>query len=117
MAIRVCVLPGDGIGPEVTSQALEVLRAAAKLGGMEVQSEEGLLGGAAIDAAGSPLPDETLKAARAADVILMGSVGGPKWDQLPMAQRPEKGLLRLRRELDLFARPPRSSARSWRART
>jgi 3-isopropylmalate dehydrogenase len=103
MAIRILVLPGDGIGPEVTAQALDVLRAAAKLGGMEVRSEEGLLGGAAIEATGDPLPEATLKAAREADAILMGAVGGPKWDGLPMAQRPEKGLLRLRRELDLFA--------------
>jgi 3-isopropylmalate dehydrogenase len=103
MAIRVLVLPGDGIGPEVTAQALEVLKAAAKMGGMEIDARHGLLGGAAIDAAGSPLPDETLREAREAKAILLGAVGGPKWDALPMAQRPEKGLLRLRRELDLFA--------------
>jgi len=103
MATRILVLPGDGIGPEVTTQALEVLLAAAKIGGMEVRTEHGLLGGAAIEATGNPLPDETLKKARESDAILMGAVGGPKWDPLPMAQRPEKGLLRLRRELDLFA--------------
>jgi 3-isopropylmalate dehydrogenase len=103
MAIRVLVLPGDGIGPEVTAQALAVLREVARIGGLELETEQALLGGAAYEASGSPLPDETLNAARAADVILMGAVGGPKWDRLPIAQRPEKGLLRLRRELDLFA--------------
>ena len=103
MAIRVLVLPGDGIGPEVTTQALEVLKAAAKMGGLEIDARHGLLGGAAIDATGSPLPDETLREAQAARAVLMGAVGGPKWDHLPMAQRPEKGLLKLRRELDLFA--------------
>jgi 3-isopropylmalate dehydrogenase len=103
MAIRVLVLPGDGIGPEVTAQALAVLREVARIGGLELEIEQALLGGAAYEASGSPLPDETLNAARAADVILMGAVGGPKWDRLPIAQRPEKGLLRLRRELDLFA--------------
>jgi 3-isopropylmalate dehydrogenase len=103
MAIRVLVLPGDGIGPEVTAQALEVLKAAASMGGMEIDARHGLLGGAAIEAAGAPLPGETLREAREAKAILMGAVGGPRWDALPMAQRPEKGLLRLRRELDLFA--------------
>jgi 3-isopropylmalate dehydrogenase len=103
MAIRVLVLPGDGIGPEVTAQALEVLKAAAKMGGMEIDARHGLLGGAAIEASGEPLPGETLREAKAAQAVLMGAVGGPKWDALPMAQRPEKGLLKLRRELDLFA--------------
>src|ERR1700759_405754 len=94
---RVVVLPGDGIGPEVTAQAVRVLRALP----LEVEIEEHLFGGAAIDATGEPLPAETLAAARAADGVLLGAVGGPKWDG--KTPRPEAGLLGLRKELDVYA--------------
>lgn len=99
----VLVLPGDGIGPEVTEQAVRVLSRAANLFGFEVVIKEGLIGGAAIDAAGSPLPEETLSSAHQCNAILLGGVGGPRWDGLAMDERPEKGLLALRSELDFFA--------------
>src|SRR5215218_5880132 len=94
---RVVFLPGDGIGPEVTGQAVRVLHALP----LEVEVEEHPFGGAAIDAVGDPLPPATLEACRAADAVLLGAVGGPKWEG--GAVRPEQGLLDLRRELDVFA--------------
>jgi 3-isopropylmalate dehydrogenase len=97
------VLPGDGIGPEVTAPAVELARSAAARAGFVLDVREALAGGAAIDATGEPLPAETLAAAHAADAVLLGAVGGPKWDGLPMSQRPERGLLALRSELRLFA--------------
>ena len=100
--MKILVLPGDGIGPEVVGEALKVLRAADRRFGLGVQLEQGLLGGAAIDAHGKPLPEETLAKARAADAILLGAVGGPKWDDIDRALRPEKGLLAIRAELGLF---------------
>jgi 3-isopropylmalate dehydrogenase len=102
---RVLILPGDGIGPEVTAEAVAVLREVAP----DVELEEGRIGGGAIDADGTPLSDETLERARKCGLVLLGAVGGPKWDPLPPAERPEKGLLRLRKELGLFAnlRPAR----------
>jgi 3-isopropylmalate dehydrogenase len=100
---RVLVLPGDGIGAEVTGPAAALLQAAAQHARIPVAIEYGLVGGCAIDAAGTPLPAETLERARAADAVLLGAVGGPKWDHLPMAERPERGLLGLRSGLDLFA--------------
>ncbi len=103
MAHRVVVLPGDGIGPEVMGPAIEVMNKASEIAGISIETEEALVGGAAIDAEGSPLPDSTLAAARSADAVLLGGVGGPKWDDLPVEQRPEKGLLGLRQELGLFA--------------
>jgi 3-isopropylmalate dehydrogenase len=97
--MKIVVLPGDGIGPEVTAAAVEVLRAVADL-----EFEEHIAGGAAIDAHGSPLPDETLTACRAADAVFLGAVGGPRWDTTdPAAPRPEQGLLGLRSGLGLFA--------------
>ena len=96
-------LPGDGIGAEVMAPALTVARAAAEQVGVELDISEGLVGGVAIDATGQPLPDETLEQARQAHAVLLGGVGGPKWDDLPTAQRPEKGLLGLRQGLGLFA--------------
>ena len=96
-------LPGDGIGAEVMAPALTVARAAAERVGVELDISEGLVGGVAIDATGQPLPDETLEQARQAHAVLLGGVGGPKWDDLPTAQRPEKGLLGLRQGLGLFA--------------
>src|SRR5919106_1531374 len=107
MAPRVVLLPGDGIGPEIAAAAREVLGA---LGDFEL--DEQLIGGASIDAHGAALTDEVLDACRAADAVLLGAVGGPKWDTTdPGAPRPEQGLLGLRKELGLFAnlRPVRPS--------
>ena len=100
---HVLALPGDGIGPEVVAPALGVLRRLTERADFDADVEEGLLGGAACEAAGKPLPDETLARARAADAVLMGSIGGPQWDSLDRALRPERGLLALRSELGLFA--------------
>ena len=103
MTQRVAIMPGDGIGPEVTAQGLRVLQLLAEQAGLRLETEQVPIGGAAFDLAGSPLPDASLERARAADAVLLGAVGGPKWDKLDFALRPEKGLLRLRQELDLFA--------------
>jgi len=100
---RILVLPGDGIGPEVATQGVRVLEAAAQRAGVKLAFEEGLLGGASIDATGAPITDELIERARAARAVFLGAVGGPKWDGLPFAQRPERGLLRIRKELGLFA--------------
>lgn len=100
---NIYVLPGDGIGPEVMTPALTVMQAAAASVGCELSVSGGLVGGVAIDATGSPLPPETLAQAQAADAVLLGGVGGPKWDDLPAQERPEKGLLGLRQGLGLFA--------------
>ena len=97
------VLPGDGIGSEVMAPALRVMTAAADHCSVNLKVEEGLVGGTAIDQTGSPLPAETLAGANNADAVLLGGVGGPKWDGLPTAERPEKGLLGLRQALGLFA--------------
>ena len=96
---RALVLPGDGIGPEVTAEARLVLEQLAP----DLELEEGLIGGCAIDEHGSPLDDETLARARACGLVLLGAVGGPRWDGLPSDERPERGLLRMRKELGLFA--------------
>ena len=102
MTKRVLILPGDGIGPEIVAEAVKVLdRLAGE--GLDVELDEGLIGGAAYDAVGSPLPDATLDMAREADAVLLGAVGGPKWEPLDIAVRPEKGLLGLRSGLGLFA--------------
>jgi 3-isopropylmalate dehydrogenase len=100
---RILVLPGDGIGPEVTREARRVLEAAAKGAGIPLHFEQALVGGAAIDAEGTPLAEETLELARGSRAVLFGAVGGPKWDKLSVDRRPERGLLRLRKELGLFA--------------
>lgn len=100
---HVLVLAGDGIGPEVVAPAVELLNAAARSVDMRVTIERALIGGAAIDATGDPLPESTLSQAKGADAVLLGAVGGPQWDTLPMAQRPERGLLRIRSALGLFA--------------
>lgn len=102
MSHKILLLPGDGIGPEIVAATVRVLDALAERFGLAFETETALLGGAAIDAAGDSLPAATLDLARAADAILMGSVGGPKWDKVERAIRPERGLLRLRSELDLF---------------
>ena len=102
MTKRVLVLPGDGIGPEIVAEAVKVLDHLAGEG-LDVELDEGLIGGAAYDAAGSPLPESTLAMAREADAVLLGAVGGPKWEPLDIAVRPEKGLLGLRAGLGLFS--------------
>lgn len=103
MSKKILVLAGDGIGPETVAEAVKVLHALQAEGAVDVTLEEGLVGGAAYDAAGDPLPEKTLEAARAADAVLLGAVGGPKWEALPISKRPEKGLLGLRAGLGLFA--------------
>jgi 3-isopropylmalate dehydrogenase len=100
---RIVILPGDGIGPEVATEAVAVLRAVGERFSHPFTLEEQLIGGAAIDACGDPLPADTIAACRSADAILLGAVGGPKWSGPGQTVRPEQGLLRLRRELDLFA--------------
>ena len=102
MSHKVLVLPGDGIGPEIMAEAVKVLES-LRSDGLQIEIEHGLVGGAAYDAAGTPLPEDTLRLARAADAVLLGAVGGPKWESLDIALRPEKGLLGLRSELGLFA--------------
>ncbi len=100
---RLLVLPGDGIGPEVMAEVWRVLEWLQKRRGLAFDVGEGLVGGAAIDAEGAPISDKTMADALAADAVLLGAVGGPKWDALPFAQKPERGLLRLRKDLALFA--------------
>jgi len=106
--MRIAVLPGDGIGPEVVGEALKVLRA-LQSDGLQLQFTEADVGGIAVDRCGDPLPPQTLALARDSDAILFGAVGAPRYDDLPRPQRPEQGLLRLRKELGLFAnlRPAR----------
>jgi 3-isopropylmalate dehydrogenase len=100
--MKIAVLAGDGIGPEVAAQAIKALKALAR-DGLKVELEEAPFGGAGVDAHGDPLPEPTLKLARAADAVLCGAVGGPQYDQLPRPQRPEQGILKLRKALGLFA--------------
>jgi 3-isopropylmalate dehydrogenase len=100
--MKIAVLPGDGIGPEIIAQGVKVLNALAREG-LKLELEQAPVGGAGYDATGDPLPEATLALARGADAILFGSVGGPRYDRLPRAQRPEQALLRLRKDLGLFA--------------
>jgi 3-isopropylmalate dehydrogenase len=100
---NIVLLPGDGIGPEVVGEAVRVLEVVAKRFGHRVRFTTCPMGGNAIDSHGAPLPDETLAACRSADAILLGAVGGPKWDDPNVKTRPEAGLLKLRKELGLFA--------------
>lgn len=102
-ALRLAVLPGDGVGPEVTAEAVAVLELAARTSGWTLVVEEAPVGGAALDAAGTPLPRETLDLCLASDGVLLGAVGGPRWAGEPPARRPETGLLELRRALGVFA--------------
>lgn len=95
---KIIVTPGDGIGPEVTRQAVMVLNAIGTRFGLELDNEEMLVGGTAYDKTGTPIPDETLEACRSADAVLLGAVGGPKWESLDFSVRPERGLLKLRSE-------------------
>ncbi|MBK7404579.1 MAG: 3-isopropylmalate dehydrogenase [Phycisphaerales bacterium] len=103
MRAHIAMLPGDGIGPEVTREAVRVLRAVAKRFGHDLTFEHAAIGGEAIDTVGCPLPPDTLALCRRADAVLLGAVGGPQWDGAPPHLRPEQGLLGLRRELGLFA--------------
>jgi 3-isopropylmalate dehydrogenase len=100
--MKIAVLPGDGIGPEIVAQAVKVLKALST-DGLKVEMEEAPIGGAGYDAAGDPLPEATLKLAQEADAVLLGAVGGPRYDTLDRPLRPERGLLRIRKELNLFA--------------
>jgi 3-isopropylmalate dehydrogenase len=99
---RIVILAGDGIGPEVTSSAVTLLKNCATESGRKFEFAEMPFGGNAIDRCGKPLPAETLDACRSADAILLGAVGGPKWDSLPLGKRAESGLLELRKELGLY---------------
>ncbi|MBX3148212.1 MAG: 3-isopropylmalate dehydrogenase [Gemmatimonadales bacterium] len=103
MNANIVTLPGDGIGPEVTAQAVRILTAVADLFGHRFQFESAPIGGAAIDATGSALPDSTLHACRSASAVLLGAVGGPQWDGAEATVRPEQGLLALRKGLGVYA--------------
>ena len=103
MKKTICLLPGDGIGPEILAEGVKVLKAAAEKFGHEFVFDTAHIGGSAIDAAGDPLPEETVQKCRNADAVFLAAVGGPKWDALAPEKRPEKGLLRIRKELELFA--------------
>ena len=100
---RIALLPGDGIGPEVMSEGTQVLRQVADLYGFSVELEQGIVGGASIDAHGKPLIDSVLNLTKKSDAVLLGAMGGPKWDGLDYSIRPERALLGLRQELGLFA--------------
>lgn len=100
---KICLLPGDGIGTEIVAEAVKVLNKVAEKFGHSFSYTTALIGGAAIDAVGNPLPAETVTACKAADAVFLGAVGGPKWDKLDNNTRPEKGLLGIRKELGLFA--------------
>jgi len=103
MSYKIAVLPGDGIGPEVMREGIEVLKQVAKLYRFGVELAEGIVGGASIDSHGKPLTDSVLALAKESDAVMLGAMGGPKWDGLDYAIRPERALLRLRLELGLFA--------------
>ncbi len=100
--MKIAVLAGDGIGPEITAQAQRVLTA-LKSDSLKLELESGLLGGCAVDVTGEPFPEATRKLVTKADAVLLGAVGGPKYDSLPREKRPEQGLLAIRKELNLFA--------------
>lgn len=103
MQKNICLLPGDGIGPEIVAEAVKVLHATGKKFGHSFSFSEALIGGIAIDTCGDPLPQATVDACKKADAVFLGAVGGPKWDHLDNAHRPEKGLLGIRKALGLFA--------------
>jgi 3-isopropylmalate dehydrogenase len=103
MSKNILILPGDGIGPEIVTEAVKVLATLRDDHGLDIEMDEALVGGAAYDAAGHPLPGATLDLAKESDAILLGAVGGQQWESLDISVRPEKGLLGLRSELDLFA--------------
>ncbi len=103
MTHRILILPGDGIGPEIIAEARKLLEVLQRDFGLDIELDEAPVGGAGVDAAGQPLPEETLRRAQAADAVLLGAVGGPQYDTLPRELRPERGLLGLRSGLGLFA--------------
>ena len=100
---QIVLLPGDGIGPEVIGEAVALLEAVREVAGFTLSFSEHAAGGAAIDAHDDPMPDHVVDACRASDAVLLGAVGGPKWDHLTGSMRPESGLLKIRRELGVFA--------------
>ena len=102
MAYKIALVPGDGIGPEITGAAVEALKAVAERFGCEFEFNTYLAGGCALDKYGVPLPQETIDGCLASDSVLLGAVGGPKWDEVPNNMRPEKALLGLRKELGLY---------------
>ena len=103
MNAKIVLLPGDGIGPEVTAEAELLIKAVAQAHGVSLELKTELIGGAAIDATGDPLPEASLAACREADAVILGAVGGPKWSDPDLEVRPEQGLLKIRKELGLFA--------------
>jgi len=103
MSKKILILPGDGIGPEIVAEAVNILEKLKQQDNLDIEIEEAVVGGTAYDLHGTPLPESTLKAAQQADAILLGAVGGPKWEPLDISVRPEKALLGLRSELKLFA--------------
>ena len=103
MKATIAVLAGDGIGPEVTAAARRVLETVESAFSHDFRYDDGLIGGAAIDATGKPLPSDTVVLCRSADATLLGAVGGPKWDSTTASVRPEQGLLGVRKALDLYA--------------
>ncbi len=103
MSKNILILPGDGIGLEIVTEAKKVLDALSERYGLEINARQGLIGGSAIDETGVPLPDETLVLGKQSDAVLLGAVGGPKWDKIERSLRPEKGLLAIRAGLDLYA--------------
>ncbi len=100
---NILLLPGDGIGSEVTNESIKILNFLNERENLGLEFEEALFGGACLDANNIPITDETIEIAKGSDAVLMGAVGGPKWDELPHEIRPERGLLRIRKELDAFA--------------
>ncbi|WP_457570870.1 3-isopropylmalate dehydrogenase [Desulfovulcanus sp.] len=103
MKYTICLLPGDGIGPEIVEQAVKVLKTVGQKYGHEFVLKQALIGGEAIDKTGFPLPEETVEICKESDAVLLGAVGGPKWDNIDKDRRPERGLLGIRKELGLFA--------------
>lgn len=101
--INILLLPGDGVGPEVCREAKKIIQAVSERFSLDITLDEDLIGGASIDKYQTPITDEVILNANSSDAILLGGVGGPKWDNLPPKDKPEKGLLRLRSELDFFA--------------
>ena len=103
MSKKILILPGDGIGPEIVAEAEKILHALIRIHGLDLVIDHGLIGGSAVDAAGSPLPAETLEKARNSNAVLLGAVGGPKWENIERSLRPERGLLAIRASLGLYA--------------
>ncbi|NMM63719.1 3-isopropylmalate dehydrogenase [Clostridium sp. P21] len=101
--MKIAVMPGDGIGKEIIKQGIKVIKAIANKYKCDFEIKEALIGGAAIDETGSPLPEETIEICKSSDAVLLGAVGGPKWDKLPGNLRPEAGLLGIRKTLEVFA--------------